>query len=1271
MSEGPAEPRSEPGIAGDPHPSDGATVTSDPFDALLKRAARLTPVPNRDTDLRGRSQRAVARALAAGSGLWGGRFRIERRLGSGGMGVVYEALDQTRGERVALKTLSRLDANGIYRLKREFRALSEVAHENLVVLHELFVDEDHCFFTMELLLGEPFDRFVRPMTGTGMPALKERRLRDALPQLARGVATIHGAGKLHRDIKPSNVLVTPQGRVVILDFGLVADRGESANEQASDDDRGSGTPAYMAPEQCARKLATEASDWYAVGVMLFEALTGRLPFADSSQVLMRRKQNEEAPAASQVDGYTPIEGDLEQLCGKLLAREPSARPSGAELLELLDVAPARPPSTEPPRAHELVGRERELAALHQAFERAEEHAVVVCLAGESGMGKSALSAAFSDEARGRARAIVLEGRCYEREYLPYKGLDRAIDGLTRYLRQLEAAEVASLLPPDIGALARIFPVLDRVDAIASTPTPAADPGDDAQLLRRRAFGALTELLTRIGRKRRLIVSIDDAQWIDGDSVALIDHILGSGELRALVVINQRSFDDGPLLRQLGQRLSVDTINVGPLPREAVVELALRRLDVLPAFGDRGALAESIANEAQGSPFFAAELSRNTLTSAHPHALSLDQALRDRTQELGDDARELLELLALAGRPTPANVLALAAGHDTARDHPLHQPQRVLDRLRKAQLVRESPGGGLECYHDRVRIALADGLAADRTRALHARLAAAWSSHGQADPEVLFAHCYAAGQRPQAAMHALHAAQTSAASLAFDRSASFLQHALDLLSEDEIAAQDVRSRYAEALSASGRWADAARAYEQAARASRDNTEKVELLRRSAVHLLGSGRGAEGLPRLREVFLARGAAWPRTRWVALFGAFIALLLVLPRIMRDAGKSLPIRKDAVPNPELEPLLEGAGLVTPYDMPRGLYFLMRFAARAVQSGEAPATTVALAMLSSMLANVRSVRPLALRLAANACERARALDKSTPHAAVALTFAAYTHVVSGQPREALALGIDAEQRLGPVPRTHSYQFWNARTVQSIALVLLGRMREARAMYEATGRLARELGDDLAVLGGDSPLRYLVSDDVAGAKALVARKQAMLGGVPSSGALHHVVAIDRLMCALYEGVGADVLWPTNGAREPYLFFFDATALHACCALQGLAVKHPKATDAPRLVRRALRKLGQLTPTDAVLGMSSQLRAAQCFIRRDEDGARAQLALAIDHYTRAEMSLHASLMRCRAAELQGDVAAVATEQAALRALGVENPSAWAHMLAPGLVRSYAA
>jgi len=399
----------------------------------------------------------VPRPLSPGQTLWNGRFHIERRLGSGGMGIVYEAHDDVRAERVALKTLSRLNANGIYRLKQEFRSLSEVAHENLVVLHELFADDDHCFFTMELITGEAFDTHVRPQQhGQAEPhgALDEARLRRALPQLARGIAAIHDAGKLHRDLKPSNVLVTAEARVAILDFGLVADRGDITADSANDDDRGSGTPAYMAPEQCARKAASEASDWYAFGVMLFEALTGRLPFEDASRLLMKRKQHEEAPRASALAATARVASDLEGLCAQLLARTTSARPTGAEVIEaLLHIAPPRP-SLEPARVHELIGRSHELEVLRDAFKRSRERAVLVCLAGDSGMGKSALSSAFGEEQRARANAVVLEGRCYEREYLPYKGLDRAIDGLTRYLRQLEAAEVALLLPCSITCSVR-------------------------------------------------------------------------------------------------------------------------------------------------------------------------------------------------------------------------------------------------------------------------------------------------------------------------------------------------------------------------------------------------------------------------------------------------------------------------------------------------------------------------------------------------------------------------------------------------------------------------------------------------------------------------------------------------------------------------------------------------------------------------------------------------------------------------------------------------
>ena len=1262
MNEGPNGPGSEPSVGGGSHPSEGATA-HDPFDDLLKRAARLTPLPARET-VRGRLPQRASGQLEPGAELWEGRFQIVRRLGAGGMGVVYEARDRERGEHVALKTLSRMSPTNIYRLKHEFRALSEVAHESLVVLHELFADDDHCMFTMELVEGVPFDRYVRPDPAT----FDEARLRTALGQLARGVCAIHAAGYLHRDLKPSNVLVTSDGRVVILDFGLVAPQ---SSREGDDDDRGSGTPAYMAPEQCAHEPTSEASDWYATGVMLFEALTGRLPFEDATKTLMRRKQSEPAPAARSRATTDGLPADLERLCDQLLARTPSARPSGEAIVEALRAGRDRT-SLDAQRGGALIGRRRELAVLRAALARSRERAVMVCLAGESGMGKSALCSAFAEEARTAARAVVLDGRCYEREYVPYKGLDRAIDALTRHLLALDSTELDGLLSPDVGALARVFPVLDRVDAIASTPTRKSFPAEDAHALRRRAFGALTDLLTGVAAGRPLVVWIDDAQWIDGDSIALLDHLLGASELRLLLLVSQRAFDDGPLLRQLGQRLSVEALEVGPLALDDAIALALSRLETPGGEGsaiaahDRRALAATIADEARGSPFFAVELARNALSSAPPAALSLDQAVRERARELGSDARELIELLALAARPMPPPVLGLAL-HDGDKGADLAPAQRALDRLRKAQLARESSGGALECSHDRVRLALAETLHEAHARELHARLARAWAAYGEADPEVLFTHCYAAGQHEQAAMHALHAADASRMSLAFERSATFLRHALELLPEREIAERGLRARYAEALSLSGRWADAARAYESAARASAGDDIRIELLRRSAVHLLGSGESERGLPRLREVFAARGVRWPETRGLAMAGGLLAVLAVLPLLLRGRKLALAKTADETHTRSLEPLLEGAGLVTPYDMVRGLYFLLVFASRALRGGDGRAHAVALAMLSSVLSSMRRTRGLALELAARASAQARELDGDTPHAAVALTFAAYTRIACGELNAALALGLEAEKLLGPLPRAHSYQFWNARTVQSIALVLLGRMSEARQSYEGTARLARELGDDLAMLGGDSPLRYLVQDDVAGAKALMARKEALLARVPTTGALHRLIAIERLMCALYDHTGADVLWPEHGARQPRLIFFDASVLHACCALQGVAIGHPRASEAPRYVKRALRQLGRLGPTEAVLGMSAQLRAAEQLMRGDESLARRELERAITAYARAEMSLHAALMRYRAAQLDGSPVALTQSEDELRALGLASPEAWATMLAPGLER----
>jgi predicted Ser/Thr protein kinase len=186
------------------------------------------------------------------------RYRVRRKIGAGGMGIVYEVEDLTRGQVVALKTLQRHSGHDIYQLKREFRHLADVAHPNLVSLYDLVIDNGVCFFTMEFVEGITLVDYARQPSSESSAA---DRVRHLLPQLVDGVQELHRRGMQHRDIKPSNVLVTRSGRVVILDFGLTSGRGR---EQLNGLER-AGTPAYLSPEHCLGGDATNASDWYSLG----------------------------------------------------------------------------------------------------------------------------------------------------------------------------------------------------------------------------------------------------------------------------------------------------------------------------------------------------------------------------------------------------------------------------------------------------------------------------------------------------------------------------------------------------------------------------------------------------------------------------------------------------------------------------------------------------------------------------------------------------------------------------------------------------------------------------------------------------------------------------------------------------------------------------------------------------------------------------------------------------------------------------------------------
>ncbi|HEX3344501.1 MAG TPA: serine/threonine-protein kinase, partial [Polyangiaceae bacterium] len=387
------------------------------------------------------------------------RFRLIRRLGEGGMGIVYEAVDTERNARVALKTVRKLTAESLARFKREFRAVQDVHHPNLATFGELVSEGDRWFFTMELIEGEDFLAHVSrapALYGEGdhpespepastralgyastkriaigplerRPRYDEARLRAALAQLAQGLNALHEAGLVHRDVKPSNIRVTPEGRVVLLDFGLVT---ESVSTGDTTDTNVVGTPEYMAPEQAASKPVGPPADWYGVGVLLYLALTGSLPFEGAPlDILLRKQQREPAAPATLLD---QVPDDLDALCAGLLRFDPDARPNGAQILRALDV----PATTLVTRSQSqtanvpFVGRVPESELLAAAFRDSRKHAVAVLVRGESGVGKSCFVKRFVDTLSLDERdLVVLSGRCYERETVPFKAFDGIVDAL--------------------------------------------------------------------------------------------------------------------------------------------------------------------------------------------------------------------------------------------------------------------------------------------------------------------------------------------------------------------------------------------------------------------------------------------------------------------------------------------------------------------------------------------------------------------------------------------------------------------------------------------------------------------------------------------------------------------------------------------------------------------------------------------------------------------------------------------------------------------------
>ena len=1254
------------------------------------------------------------------------RFAIQRRLGSGSFGVVYEAFDRERQMRVALKVPHEANATNIYLFKQEFRALADAAHPNLVHLFELMTHGEEWFFTMELVeglnfyeqlcpgdtperrgaaatplptLGTLFNQGVpreptgdfgsgdpRPQPLDYHPPQDYAAVRGLLKQLAEGLFALHQMGKLHRDLKPTNVLVGQGGRLVLLDFGLSADLAAPSGEpyQAG---RIAGTPAFMAPEQIGGHAPNEASDWYSVGVMLYQVLTGQLPFPGTSLASVINKMRLDPPAPGALVPQTPA--DLDALCMDLLARKPEARPSGSEILRRLGAPaqgePSRPPAAPRVRTSSLlIGREPELATLTQAFETSQQgRPVMAFVHGASGMGKSyVLRRYLRDLQRQEPRAVVLVGRCYEQEALPYKALDSLVDALSQHLQSLPGPKAAALLPKHIQSLARLFPVLQQVEAVPQARSGAAAP-PDPQELRRRAFKAMRELLAKLADRHPLVLVIEDLQWGDADSFSLLRSLFRAPDAPAMMVLATFRTEEGAsslVLKGLEERLAGEGVEVVDLP---VLDLPLDQACKLATallgaeYPDAAQAGARIAEEANGNPFYIGELSRHArsgLNTGPAPASNLDGYIQVRVASLPDAPRRLLETLALAGHPVEWEVLRAACGLEPGAG------SEVLAVLRGGHLIRAKGAQRtlLETYHDRIRESLLRHVSPARARNLHLRLAQALEAAPDPDPQALAQHFQAAGDLDRAGDYALKAAEQALATLAFERAAGLFRRVLELKAPVGLEYLSLLMQLGEAQANAGLGLEAAQTFLKAVPGSTPS-EALRLQRRASEEFFRCGQYDQGMASLKAVMATIGLRLGGSALRAVLSTLRSRLL-----LRLRGYGFRERREGqIPQADLDRIdicWAAAMGLGPIDHLRGGDFQARQLLLTLKAGEPFRIVRALAMETIYVAcrGNRSL-PATQRLQAATLALAERIGHPNPLSR-AYTAAGTAALMQGRWKACVTLLQRAEGLMRENCTGLDYELHLAQHQALQGHLLMGHYREVEARLSGRLQVAVEKGDLLAVTNlrtSVAPYLILAQDDPA--RALRETQAAIQAWSKAGFHVQHLNALCALVnCYLYGGCLEDAHEAMAAQWRPLrrsmllqvqVIRITCVELRARVAL-GLARKAGAGTRQGQILLRGIHKdIHALEQEETPYGeaLALKLQAMEAMVRDRPEEAAALFFQAEIAFQSCDMALYAAVARRARGRLEGSAGAEPLESAErwMRSQGIANPARFAAMHLPNM------
>jgi tetratricopeptide (TPR) repeat protein len=769
--------------------------------------------------------------------LFKNRYRLLDELGKGGMGIVYRAYDSLLERDVAVKILSSTDLGSESRLRllHEAQAAAKLNHPNIVSIYDAGEEDDQSFIIMELLEGSSlYD--CEPETIEEIIAIAR--------QICNALEHAHTHGIIHRDLKPENVIVDQKGQVKLTDFGLA----RSITSRISVEGAIIGTVFYMAPEQALGQPIDRRTDLYALGALLYELITGRLPFS-ADDPLAVISQHLYAPIIPPSNYKPDIPPALDSLILRLLSKRPEDRPESASVVRLgldpealnIDISTKDRSDLDALVRGRLVGREDELTQAKQlwrqaAFGNAEKS--VLLISGEPGIGKTPLVReikAFIEITGGK----TLTGVCYEEGSAPYAPiLDIIREGLQVPGVQLHDFVLADLImiAPDLRSRYPQVPINQILDPITD---------------QQRLFESITSLIIELSSRTPLLIVVEDIQWADGGTLALLRHLARrkkSSQLSMMIVATYREIEletVGKLagfMFDLNRENLVERIKLCRYDKDETREL----LNIMFQEEVSQDFLEDIYRETEGNLYFIEEMCKALIEQGKLHRqdnrwryssldnIQLPQSVRftiqGRVNKLPQTTQNVLTVAAVIGRKFEFNTLWKACDLD---EEALIE---ALENAQKVQLIQEvesDQSGRLperdEIFifaHGLIATTLRESLSSMRRHRLHRQVAGAIESLRPDDYAALAYHYEKAQDPDQACQYYIKAGSQAIAVYANQEAEKYFR-AAESLTSDESRQMQLLTGIGESLFRQSMYNEAIQSWKTAIEIARNQKEHDRL------------------------------------------------------------------------------------------------------------------------------------------------------------------------------------------------------------------------------------------------------------------------------------------------------------------------------------------------------------------------------------------------------------------------------------------------------------